>query len=97
VQDVQAVDRWFGAGSIPAESGVHSGMDSILKGLSTSLLRFPDLDIPKSALGFPETQVQKLSGDGLRSEPVDDAPIEILTDGDILDVGVDHDAILLID
>jgi hypothetical protein len=39
--------------------------------------------------------VQELSGDGLRSELVDDAPIEILTDGDILDVGVDHDATFL--
>jgi len=95
VQDVQAVDRWFGAGSIPAESGVHSGMDSILKGLSTGVFRFPDLDIPKTALWFPDTQVQELSGDGLRSELVDDAPIEILTDGDILDVGVDHDATFL--
>ncbi len=90
MHDVEALHRRLGRRPVAAERGVHGVVDPTGEGLGAGLLGLPDVDVAQVSLGVADAQVQDGPGDRFGSEVVDDLPVELVPDRDVLDVGVDH-------
>ena len=85
----------FGRRPVAAECRIDSRVDSMVEGLRAELLGFPYLDVLQFAVRLADAEMQELASHWRRAEFVDNLPVKVVANRNILDVGVHHENDLL--